>query len=266
MPGEIFFMPETSDDLPSPPEPPDIVIYWRWFTDYLSREGKVIREAKAIFGAAALVLTAGAAWVTWKAAGSLYEERAVVLEKTIEYQKTQIDDLRNRVQTVAPATTISHVQVITFLLKYSPATPESKRPFVNFGFLNISPVPGRGPSAKGYLKVFDNILTAEEEDKIILDLKTEANQANPKLATNQLGYGEYHVNTAFNRDESDDEKIEAVKEGKKYLYAFFVGQFTDDNQPKDEKYVIERCAIFFSTMDFPAACHGHSQVYIEKIK
>jgi len=57
---------------------------------------------------------------------------------------------------------------------------------VNFGFMNISPVPGRGPSAKGYLKVFDKILTAEEEDKIILDWKTEVNQANPKLATNQL--------------------------------------------------------------------------------
>src|ERR1700722_4108986 len=265
MPEGIFFMSETSG-LPSPPEPPDIVIYWRWFTDYLSREGKVIREAKATFGAAVLVLGAGAGWVRWKAARSFYEERAVVLEKTIEYQKTQVDDLRNRVQTVAPATTIGHVQVITFLLKYSPATPESKRPFVNFGFLNISPVPGRGASAKGFLKVFDKILTAEEEDKIILDLKTETNQANPKLATNQLGYGEYSVNTAFNRDESDDDKIEAVKEGKKYLYAFFVGQFTDDNQPKDEKYVIERCAIFFNQMDLPGACHGHSQVYIEKMK
>jgi len=76
--------------------------------------------------------------------------------------------------------------MVTVLLKYSATTPESKRPFVNFGFMNISPVPGRGPSAKGYLKVFDKILTAEEEDKIILDWKTEVNQANPKLATNQL--------------------------------------------------------------------------------
>jgi hypothetical protein len=234
--------------------------------DHVSKEGHVIGQAKLLFCSAALLVGCLTATATWLVAGTFHSEHIVVLEKTIDFQKTQIDDLRNRVQNVTPVTTIGHVQVITFLLKYGPATPESKRPFVNFGFLNISQVPGRGPSAKGYLKVFDKILTAEEEDKIILDLKTEANQANPKLATNQLGVGEYHVNTAFNRDESDDEKIEAVKEGKKYLYAFFVGQFTDDNQPKDEKYVIERCAIFFNTMDFPAACHGHSQVYIEKMK
>ncbi len=258
-------MSETSGP-PSPPEPPDMVIYWRWFIDYLSREGKVIKEAKATFGAAALVIAVAAVWASWKVSSSFFEERIAVLDKTIEYEKTQIDDLRNRVQNVAPATTVGHIQVVTFLLKYSPATPESKRHFVNFGFLNASPVPGRGATAKGYMKVFDQILTAEEEDKIILDLKAEANQANPKLATNQLGYGEYLINTAFNKDESDDGKIEAVKDGKKYLYAFFVGQFTDDNQPKDEKYVIERCAIFFNEMNFPGTCHGHSQIYIEKIK
>jgi len=258
-------MSETSG-LPPQSEPPEFIQWWRWFVGYFTREGKVIREAKATFGAAALVIAVAAIWTSWKASSSFFEERIAVLDKTIEYQKTQIDDLRNRVQNVAPATAIGHVQVITFLLKYSSATPESKRPFVNFGFMNISPVPGRGAAAKGYMKVFDNILTAEEEDKLILDLKTESNQTNPKLATNQLGYGEYLINTAFNKDESDDGKIEAVKDGKKYLYAFFVGQFTDDNQPKDEKYVIERCVIFFNTMDFPAACHGHSQVYIEKMK
>jgi len=257
-----------AEQTPPAPEPdvPELVQYYRLARNYLTREGKVIREAKGTFGLAALAIVAATIWLTWRAAGSFFEERAVVLEKTIEYQKTQIDDLRNRVQTVTPATTVGHVQMVTVLLKYSATTPESKRPFVNFGFMNISPVPGRGPSAKGYLKVFDKILTAEEEDKIILDWKTEVNQANPKLATNQLGYGEYHIDTAFNRDESNDAKIEDVKEGKKYLYAFFVGQFTDDNQPKDEKYVIERCAIFFNQMDFPAACHGHSQVYIEKMK
>jgi hypothetical protein len=254
-----------SNNLP-PPEPPEWVQLWRWFVGYFAREGKVILQAKATFGAAALALIAASIFATWKASSSFFEERMAVLDKTIEFQKTQVDDLRNRVQTVAPGTAVGHVQVAAILLKYSSATPESKRPFVNFGFMNISQVPGRGATAKGYLKVFDKILTAEEEDKIILDWKTETNQANPRLATNQLGYGEYVINTAFNTDENDDAKIEAVKDGKKYLYAFFVGQFTDDNQPKDEKYVIERCAIFFNTMDFPAACHGHSQVYIEKIK
>src|SRR5579872_592531 len=120
-----------SEQTPPAPEPdvPELVKYYRLARNYVAREGKVIREAKSTFGVAALALVAATIWLTWKAASSFFEERAVVLEKTIEYQKTQIDDLRNRVQNVAPATTVGHVQVVMVVLKYSAATPESKRPF-----------------------------------------------------------------------------------------------------------------------------------------
>jgi hypothetical protein len=249
-----------------PPEAPELIQWVRWLAHYFAREGKVILGAKATFGIAATLLIAGSVLATWKGSSSFFDERIIVLEKTIDYQKTQIDDLRNRVQTVAPVAAVGHAQMIPVILKFSTATPESKRPFANFGFMNVSAVPARGATAKGYMKVFDNLLTTDEEDKIILDLKAEANQANPKLATNQMAFGEYQFNSAFNKDESDDEKIGAVKEGKKYLYAFFVGQFTDDNQPKDEKFVIERCGIFFVSLDVSGACHGHSQTYVEKIK
>jgi hypothetical protein len=50
-----------------------MVIYWRWFVDYLSREGKVIREAKATFGAAALVIAAAAIWTSWKVSSSFFD-------------------------------------------------------------------------------------------------------------------------------------------------------------------------------------------------
>jgi len=116
------------------------------------------------------------------------------------------------------------------------------------------------------MQVFDKILTAEEEYKIILELKAEVGQANPKMATNQLSFGEYTYSTAFNKKESDDEKLDAVKKGEKYLYVFFVGQYTDDNQPKDEKYVVERCAIFFNSWDTSGTCQGHNQTYVEKMK
>jgi len=99
-----------SEQTPPTPETvvPELVQYYRLARNYLAREGKVIRQAKGTFGIASLTLVAAAIWVTWKASSSFFEERAVVLEKTIEYQKTQIDDLRNRVQTVAPATTKCH--------------------------------------------------------------------------------------------------------------------------------------------------------------
>jgi hypothetical protein len=258
-------MSETNG-LPLPPEPPDIILYWRWFTGYLSREGKVIREAKGIFGAAALVLIAVSAWLTWRAASSFFEERVVVLEKTIDYQKAQIDDLRNRVQIVSPAPVVGHAQLVPVILKFSDATPESKRPFVNFGYVNASPVPARGTAVKGYMKVFDQLLTAEQEDKIMLDLKAEANDSSPKTSTNELPLGNYLYVTAFNRDQTDDARIQDVKDGKKYLYAFFVGQFTDDNQSKDEKYVLEKCVVFYISMESSGLCHGHSQTYVEKIK
>jgi hypothetical protein len=263
----FFSMSETSG-FPPQPEPPELIQYWRWFVGYFAREGKVIKEAKVTFGTAAFVLVAVSVLATWKGSSSFFEERIVVLEKTIDYQKTQIDDLRNRVQAVAPTPppALAHAQIIPVILKLFPSTPESKRPFVNFGFMNFSAIPARGPTAKGYMKVFDKILTAEEEDKIILDLKAEANQANPILATNQMTYGEYTYYSAFNKEEGDDEKLDAVKEGKKYLYVFFVGQFTDDNQPKDEKYVMERCAIYFSSLDVNGTCHGHNQTYAEKMK
>ena len=226
----------------------------------------MIREAKGIFGAAALVLMIAAAWVTWKAASSFFEERVMVLEKTIDYQKTQIDDLKNRVQTVSPAPVIGHAQLVPVILKFSDATSESKRPFVNFGYLNVSSIPARGTLIKGYLKVFDQLLTAEQEDKIMLDWKKETNNSNPKTSTNEVPLGNYIYSTAFNKDEADDQKINDVKGGKKYLYAFFVGQFTDDSQSKDEKYVLEKCVIFYITMDTPGLCHGHSQTYVEKNK
>src|SRR5579863_3641084 len=135
-----------SEQTPPAPEPdvPELVKYYRLARNYVAREGKVIREAKSTFGVAALALVAATGWLTWKAASSFFEERAVVLEKTIEYQKTQIDDLRNRVQAVAPAASTLHAQVTPLFLKFSPATADSKRPYVNFGVINISSVPARG--------------------------------------------------------------------------------------------------------------------------
>lgn len=237
--------------------------------DHVSKEGNVIGQAKVLFCLAALLVGCLTATATWFAAGSFYSEHIAVLGQTIDYQKTQIDDLRNRVQAVgsaAPAPNTLHAQVTPLFLKFFPASADSKRPYVNFGVINISPVPARGATSHGYMKVFDKLLTSEEEDKVILDLKTESNFPNPKLATNQLSYGEYTYNTANNKDESDDEKIDLVKAGKKFLYVFFVGQFTDDNQPKDEKYTIERCAVFFNSMDVIGTCHGHNQTYAEKLK
>jgi hypothetical protein len=257
-----------SDPITTPPqsEPPEAIQWWRWLVGYFAREGKVIKEAKAIFGAGALVLITASVWLTWRAASSFFEERAVVLEKTIDYQKAQIDDLRNRVQTVSPASNAGHTHLVPMFLKLYLATPESKRPYINFGTINVAPIPARGASFKGYMKVFDQALTAEEEDKAILDLKAEATVSNPKMATNEISFGEYQYMTAYNKDDSDDPKLEAVKEGKKYLYAFFVGQFTDDNQPKDEKYVMERCVVFFNSLDVNGICHGHNQTYVEKLK
>jgi len=256
-----------SEHAPPPPEPdaPELVQYYRLARNYLAREGKVIRQAKGTFGLAALALVAAAAWMTWKASSSFFEERIVVLEKTIDYQKTLIDDLRNRVQAVAPSPVPAHTQVIPVILKFFPAV-EGKRPYANFAIMNVSSVPARGPSSKGYMMVLDNILTAEEEDKIILGLKADVSQTNPKLTTNQLSFGEYTYTSAYNKETSDDKKIDAVKEGGKYLYVFFVAQFTDDNQPKDEKYIIERCAVYSFSLDVAGTCNGHNQTYVEKIK
>src|ERR1700722_15823232 len=261
MPGQGIFMSEIE-----PPEAPEIVQWGRWIAHYFTREGKVILGAKATFGVTALLLVAASVWGTWKASSSFFEERIVVLEKTIEYHKAQIDDLRNRVQTVSPAPNAGHTHLIPILLKLSLATPESKRPYINFGSMNVASIPAKGTAFKGYMKVFDQPLTAEEEDKIILDLKTEVIASNPKVATNELSVGEYQYMTAYNKGEDDDQKLQAVKDGKKYLYVFFVGQFTDENQPKDERYVMERCGIFFNSLDVSGICHGHNQTYVEKMK
>lgn len=155
--------------------------------------------------------------------------------------------------------------MLDFILHLKSAI-DPKRPYVNFAYLNIGGVPARGPEAKGYMKVFDHVLSIEEENQIMLNLKADANFSNPKNATNELLYGEFSYTSAFNKNIGDDEKIDEVKEGKKYLYAFFVGQYTDQSQPKDEKYIIERCAIFYKMFEQSGACHGHNQIYSEKIK
>jgi hypothetical protein len=126
-----------------PPEAPEIIQWIRWIAHYFAREGKVIWAAKATFGVTAILLVAASVLATWKASSSFFEERVAVLEKTIDYQKTQIDDLRNRVQNVAPTATLSHTQIIPVILKFFSATPESKRPYVNFGFMNVSGIPAR---------------------------------------------------------------------------------------------------------------------------
>ncbi len=116
------------------------------------------------------------------------------------------------------------------------------------------------------MKVFDHLISADEEDHAMLDLKAAANFADPKTATNEISYGEYQWVTAFNKDENDDQKLQDVKDGKRYLYAFFLGQFTDQNQPRDEKYIMERCNVFYISLDVNGNCHGHNQAYVEKMR
>jgi hypothetical protein len=61
MPEGIQAMAEQTPPAPEP-DVPELVQYYRLARNYLTREGKVIREAKGTFGLAALAIVAATIW------------------------------------------------------------------------------------------------------------------------------------------------------------------------------------------------------------
>ena len=236
--------------------------------DQVSKEGHVIAQAKLVFGAAAALIACVTALVVWHIASTLFSERIAMLQTTIDYEKTQISDLQNRVQAVAPVPVPSRAQVLPLAMRFfdAEANRADHRPFVNFTVMNASTVPAKGELGKGLLRVFDHLLSAEEEDQNVLKVKEWANFPDPRKSSKEMLLGELLTISALNENEDADKEIQSIKDGTKYLYAFFVIQFVDDSLPQNEKYVMERCAVFYKIMDSVGLCNGHDQVYIEKIK
>jgi hypothetical protein len=126
------------------------------------------------------------------------------------------------VQAIPQPTTIDRSLVTPIGVRYhdAPETGEPRRPFVNFAHINLGRIAARGTSALGYLKVFDTVLSADEENLRMSNLKSEKAFPDPRTTTNELSPLEYAFMSGYNKDPADDAKIQDVKDGTKYLYAF----------------------------------------------
>lgn len=241
---------------PPPAKPPEFIQWIHWGADYLAREGKVIWQAKATFGVAASVLIALSVWLTWKAAGALFEERIASKDATIATKDANIKYLEAQIgprEKSDPPKVIAADEGARFDITYQyNRSPEKLT--VNV----ISVNRGAAPSTQLY-HVHAALYTKKTLSKADLDsmfailLDTaRRNRATANLA-NQIYPNQPPVFwTIF--DFSDDDlrpvildeaKMKTIIEGDMRLYVFVLLQYRDRNTPEKKWRSTEACTFLF---------------------
>ena len=223
-----------------PPEAPDLIQWWRWFIGYFAREGKVIKEAKVTFGAAALVLIAASAWLTWKAAGALYEERLASKDATISTKDANIEYLKAQMvcaETDLPKTTeVQQSARLEIALQYVAPTAD-KALAINLYFTNKGTLPSSQPVHE-HLSVYTNkVLDDAEVDQIFVQLFRNASVilAHTKIGGNQIYPNQnptYWTDFEFYDDAGkpiiiDETKYKTIIDGDMRLYTFALLYYRD---------------------------------------
>lgn len=87
-------------------------------TDRVSKEWHVIAQAKFVFGLATALVVCVTAIAVWVIANLFYSERIAVLQSTVDYEKTQNNDLHLRIQNVPQPASLPHSQVIPLGVRF----------------------------------------------------------------------------------------------------------------------------------------------------